>query len=194
MKTSIVKNSILLFVLIASILVSSCKKETINPPFTNTTEELQEILNSYYYWIDSIPSQNNTYSNPQDLLNAIRYKPKDKWSYITTIEEHEQYYVKGNYVGYGFGYSADNQNKLRITYLYSDSDFKKNNIERGWIIKKINGTPVDKNSNLNSLLGANTAGVSNNFEFESPEGVTSTHTFVKKQLKINSIIHKEIIT
>jgi len=188
-------------ILLTSILLStlvffnSCEKEKIYPPeHMDTVEELHMILEDYYFWIDSIPSFNyENYSSAQELLDAMRFQPKDKWSYITTKEENEQYYVEGKYVGYGFGFSPDNEGNMRITYLYDDCDFINEGINRGWKINKINGTSINENTNISSLLGADAIGVSNTFEFESPLGTFISNTYSKKEVDINTIVYSEVI-
>jgi len=188
-------------ILLTSILLStlvffnSCEKEKIYPPeHMDTVEELHMILEDYYFWIDSIPSYNyENYSSAQELLDVMRFQPKDKWSYITTKEENEQYYVEGKYVGYGFGFSPDNEGNVRITYLYDDCDLRNEGIDRSWRINKINGTSIDENTNISGLLGIDEVGVSNSFEFESPLGTFITKTYSKKEVDINTIVHSEVV-
>jgi len=194
MKNKTVK-TILLGLLFTGVLIfNGCEKEKIYPfSSSNTTEELSKIMNNYYYWIDSIGDFNpDYYSSPDELLEAMRYNPRDKWSYITTQEENDQYYEEGTFVGYGFGYAPDENGKIRITYLYADSDMATLGITRAWIINKINGNVIDENSNINSLLGASQIGVSNTFEFESPSGEVITQTLSKKLVDINTVIYKDV--
>lgn len=191
MKTRIT-SSIICLALILSLV--SCEKEKIFPFINDTTHELYTIMDDYYYWIDSIPNVNyENYSSPSDLLEAMRFSSKDKWSYITTKQEDQQYYVEGKYVGYGFGYAPDNENKIRLTYLYEDCDFNNDGVERGWIINKINGVNIDSTSSISSMLGDDEIGVSNSFEFESPSGTAVSKSYSKKEIEINTVVYSNII-
>ena len=89
MKNRKMKLTIGLLLFIGIIFLGSCEKEKIFPyPYENTVEELYAIMDAYYLWIDSIDSYNpDAYETPEDLLEAMRYGPRDKWSYITTKEE-----------------------------------------------------------------------------------------------------------
>jgi len=194
MKSRFFKIGITFVIILGIITLHSCEKEKIFPVPIDTTEELYNIMDDYYFWIDSIPNfESENYANPQDLLDAMRFSPKDRWSYITTIQENNQYYIEGKFIGYGFGYAPDDQDKLRITYLYEDCDFNTDGIERGWIINKINQTSVDKSTSISSLLGSDDIGVSNTFEFISATD-TITKSYSKKEVDINTVLYTDVIT
>lgn len=182
-------NLVLIIVLgFGFIFISSCEKEIIYPEETETTDELYSIMNQWYLWKDSIPDVNpDDYSDADDLLEAMRYIPRDKWSYITTQDAHAQYYEAGTYVGYGFGYALDAEGNTRITFLYEDSDMSEKGVERGWMIKEIDGISINENSDLNDLLGASEIGVSNTIKFESPTGEIVSDVFAKKLITMNTV-------
>ncbi|MCK5170445.1 MAG: hypothetical protein KAQ75_11255 [Bacteroidales bacterium] len=194
MKNRIYSLSLVLALLIGLIFINSCEKEKIYPSDQDTVSELYSLMNQWYYWKDSISDVDpDDYTNPNDLLEAMRFEPRDKWSYITTKAEHLQYYEEGTYVGYGFGYAPDSDGNVRITFLFDDSDLNDFGIQRGWIIKKINGNIIDENSNLSDLLGANEIGVSNTMEFESPTSEIVSETFLKKLVTMNTVGNASII-
>ncbi|OFX21564.1 MAG: hypothetical protein A2041_01250 [Bacteroidetes bacterium GWA2_31_9b] len=189
-------NYLILMIIISSVLTfNSCEREKIFPEADNSVEELYNIMDYYYLWNDSLPTVDvEDYSKPEDLLEALRYTPRDKWSYISTKQEESQYYDEGTYTGHGFSYSADMDGKIRISYLFESSSLNDAGIKRGWIINKINGTPIDENSDVSSLLGASTIGVTNSFEFESPAGTILNQSFSKELITINTVLHKSVIT
>jgi len=180
--------TLLLITFFLGVLITSCEKEKVYRSDQTTTEEFYTIMNQWYYWKDSIGDVDpDLYSSPVDLLETMRYQPRDKWSYITTQEEHSQYYEEGAYVGYGFSYAPDETGNVRIAFLYDDSDFKAAGVDRGWIIKKINDVTVDQNADINSLLGANSVGVANKIEFQSPTGEIISDIFAKKVISMNTV-------
>lgn len=192
MRRTLIRFYVLAVIAIGVMFLSSCEKEKIFPyRYENTVEELYSYMDELYFWIDSIADVNpNNYSNPADLLEAMRYEPRDKWSYITTKEENDQYYEEGTYEGYGFGYAPDSDGNIRITYLYESSDLSTLGIERGWKIKSINNITLNENSDLGELLASNT----NLFEFESPLGDIVNQTLTKKLITINTVVYKDVIT
>jgi carboxyl-terminal processing protease len=186
---------ILISILITgSFLLTSCEKEKIYPP-SSTVEELHSLMNEWYLWKDSISDVNpDNYSKADELMNAMRYSPRDKWSYISTEDEYAQYYEEGTYVGYGFGHSPDPEGKVRITFVYEDSDLNDFGITRSWKINKINGVSIDENSAIGTLLGENELGVENTIEFESPTGTVVSKTFSKKLVTMNTVSSQKVLT
>lgn len=194
MKNRIFNLFLILAIGFGSMFISSCEKEIIYPEDRETIDELYSLMNQWYFWKDSISEINpDDYSNPDDLLEAMRYIPRDKWSYITTQDAHSQYFEAGTYVGYGFGYALDSDGNTRITFLYEDSDLSEKGIERGWIIKKINGTVITENSSFNDLLGINEIGISNTIEFESQTGEIISDVFVKKLISMNTVGNVSVV-
>ncbi|MFP4024054.1 MAG: S41 family peptidase [Thiohalospira sp.] len=182
-----------IIIVLAGIFFYSCEKEKVYPEYENT-QEFYSLMDDWYLWNDSIPDINpDNYTNPYDLLEAMRYELRDRWSYITTQEAFKQYYDEGTFVGYGFGYAPDKEGNIRITFLFDDSDLAAEGINRGWMIKEINGVQVDQNSDLTELLGADEIGVSNQFLLESPTGEVVTQSFSKKLITMNTILYRTVI-
>jgi hypothetical protein len=174
-------------------ILGSCEKDKVYPPGIEAKGEFYDIMNQWYYWIDSIPDVDpDAYSSSEQLLEAMRFLPKDKWSYITTQESHTQYYEEGTYVGYGFSYAPDAAGNVRLTFLFKNSDLRDYGIDRGWIIKEINGTAVDATVSISSLLGEDVVGVTNEIEFESPSGEVVNQEFTKKLITMNSVGYEDI--
>lgn len=192
MKTIFYRLSIWLLIPVFGLLFFSCEKEKIYPDY-KTTDELYRVMETWYFWNDSVPQVNpEDYSNPHDLLEAMRYQEKDRWSYITTQDAFYQYYEEGTFVGFGFGYAPDADGSIRITFLYEDSDLYADGITRGWIIKEINGVAVNEDSDLTALLGANETGVSNDFVFESPSGEIISQSYTKKLVTMNTVLYRTV--
>ena len=127
-----------------------------------------------------------------DILEEVRVE-KDRWSFITTVEQFEQYYQEGAYIGYGYGQKWDASDNLRITFVFDDSPLKEKNIERGWIIRKINGVKIDPSVDVNELMGSNEVGVKNDFILESSYGETVDTTFAKEKISMNTVLHSSVI-
>ena len=60
-----------------------------------------------YLWNDNMPTVKvSDYPGPEDLLEALRYKPKDKWSFVTDYDEFMAS-MQGTFVGHGIRMSLD---------------------------------------------------------------------------------------
>lgn len=188
---------ILSVLLIPGFFIIGCEEEKVMPDDSQRYDEANEpfynLMKEWYLWNDELPDINpKDYKTPMEVLEAIKYE-KDRWSYITTVEKFEQFYEEGAYIGYGYGQKWDTEDNLRISFVYEDSPLTKADITRGWIIRKINGTTIEPSVDLNKILGEQESGVENDFLLESPAGDTVDTTFAKKEIQINSILHKETI-
>ena len=78
----------LLFFLPLSVLLSSCNKEEEEPLINEENEAFFELMEEWYYWTENIPNLNpSSFPGIFDLLEAVRYRPLDRWSFIADWEE-----------------------------------------------------------------------------------------------------------
>ncbi|MGE0076891.1 MAG: S41 family peptidase [Bacteroidales bacterium] len=177
----------------ALISLSSCDDDDNNSS-VNINKEVLNIMESYYLWYDQMPVVDpNNYSDPIELINALRVNPPDKWSYATTRTEFEAYYNQGAYVGFGFGSGFNTDGDLIISFVFKNSPLTEKNIDRGWQIISIDGeTPTT--DNYSSLIGASEAGISKTFVFKSPAGNTYEYTFTKAEISMNTVLMDSVYT
>ena len=186
------------FILIL-LLASSCQKDPITP-VTNTSGErkanqaLYSLMDEWYLWYDHLPSvKPEEYKDPYELINTLRYKTYDRWSFVADYAEFEAS-MQGNFVGHGIRMGLDESNQVRIVMIYKKSPLYSKGVRRGWIIKKLDGTDlapvfISGNSTLyNQLIGPPQAGVTNTFLFQTPEGEDSTIVTTKAGFTLNSVI------
>jgi C-terminal processing protease CtpA/Prc len=192
---------IYIIVLIASVLLASCKKDVT--PVTTTDPDLDKkeardalysLMNEWYYWYKQLPVVTlSDYKDPYELMNALRYKPLDRWSFVADYNEFIAS-MQGTFVGHGIRIGLDPAGKARIVMIYKNSPLYSKGVRRGWIIKTLNGTdlaPIIAAGNAtayNELIGPAQAGVSNTFVFQIPDGRDSTLTTVKKSFTVNSVL------
>ena len=192
----------LIFLLVLSIIgLSSCKKDVspATPPLPPSIDEqardtLYAVMNQFYFWYKLMPVVKPAdYKDPYTLLEAMRYKTLDRWSFIQT---YDQYIAQttGSFVGHGITMGLDPSNLVRIAQIYNKSPLYSKGVRRGWIVKKLNGTDlapifISKNSSAYStLIGASTAGVTNTFLFQTPVGKDSTIVSTKASFTLNTVI------
>ena len=107
-----------LIIVISPLVLFSCKKEKEDLNISDiplSSSYLYEIMDEAYFWNTSMPENPDLNKNPFELLEDLRYKPIDKWSYITTTEQYNSYFVQGTFEGYGFGHEPDQEGNVRIS-------------------------------------------------------------------------------
>ncbi len=137
--------------------------------------QILSVMRSWYYWYQSLsPSVNPAaYSSPSALLDALRYQPLDRFSYVTSQSADQSFYSAGQYAGFGFGLSLNAANVLRVTRVFAGSPAAQAGLARGDTITAVNGTPVATliaNNQLDSVLFANAPGVSITLSLVSLDG------------------------
>ncbi|NEW60911.1 hypothetical protein GSY74_06405 [Sulfurovum sp. bin170] len=67
-------------------------------------EQNRVVYNSMkdtYLWYEHVPDvEYSEYNSTESLLEKLRYKEYDRWSYITTTTKYNDYYEKGIYGGF----------------------------------------------------------------------------------------------
>jgi C-terminal processing protease CtpA/Prc len=198
------KKLIIIFYITIAI-ISSCKKDvtpavvkTVTIDSLTTDEQARDYLytamNQYYLWYNHMPVVVKAdYKDPYTLLDAMRYKTLDRWSFVQTYDEYVAQ-SQGSFVGHGISLGLDPANQVRIAQIYNNSPLYALGVRRGWIVKKLNGTdlaPVFAAKDAaayNQLIGASTAGVTNTFLFQTPAGKDSTIVSTKAAFTLNTVI------
>jgi len=183
---------------LTTVIFSSCKKD--DPLVTTPTidelarDNLYDLMNANYLWYKLMPVVvKEDYKDPYELLDAMKYKTLDRWSFVQTYDEFLAY-SQGSFVGHGIRMGLDPTNKVRIAQIYTNSPLYVKGVRRGWIIKKLNGTDLAPifinrdNTAYNQLIGPAQAGVINTFLFQIPDGRDSSITTTKSSFTLNTVI------
>lgn len=114
----------------------------INNPSFSTEEKsfLYDLFLIEYYWYDKVPQpfDYSNYTEPQPMIDDLKYVDRDRWSFVMTQQEYEDFATQ-NTAGFGFGYTLDNDNNLLVYMVRIDSPAEKAGLKRGDVIIKING-------------------------------------------------------
>jgi C-terminal processing protease CtpA/Prc len=139
----------------------------------------------------------DNYSDPYKLLEAMRYKELDRWSYILTKDEFTAQ-MNGTFVGHGFRIGLDkpdNTGNARIAMIYKNSPLYASGVRRGWIVKQINDKDVapillsKDGTAYSNLIGPATAGMTNKFLFINPStNAQVTISSAKSEFTINTVL------
>ncbi len=158
-------------------------------------DSLYYLMRQWYYWYDQMPTiKKENYTDPYQLLEAMKYKTLDKWSFVADYNEFVAE-MQGEFVGHGIRVGLDDSGKARIAMIYSGSPlYKVNGVRRGWIVKSVNGYDIAKilsdqdAAAYNTAFGASTAGVTNKFVFTKPDGTDIEISSAKTSFTINSVL------
>jgi hypothetical protein len=195
----ILMKKIHVIIFLSTILITSCKKEDVTPiqgPDINqqARDALNQLMGEWYLWYNQMPAVKVTdYSDPYKLMTALRYKARDRWSFVADYNAFIAS-MQGSFVGHGIRIGLDPQDQARIVMIYKNSPMYSKGVRRGWIIKKLNNTdlaPILKSGDgaaYSQLIGAAQAGVTNTFLFQTPAGKDSTITTAKASFQVNSVI------
>lgn len=185
----------LLPIFIVIIALTACDDDdNNNGKNIDVNQELLNLMDSYYLWYNQMPVVNpQDYSNPAELMDALRVNPPDKWSYVTTRAEFEAYYNQAAYVGFGFGSGFDADGNLYISFVFKSSPLAAEGVGRGWQILTIDGETPTTN-NYSDLIGASEVGVSKTFVFKSPGGENYEYTFTKNEISMNTVLFDSVYT
>jgi carboxyl-terminal processing protease len=193
-------NNFFLIGIISLSLFVSCKKEpaattptvTLTPAMARDT--LYDIMQDWYYWNTVMPSViKDDYADPYLLMDAMRYKPLDRWSFVADYDQFMAE-MQGSFVGHGFRIGLDDANNARIVAIYSGSPLYADSVRRGWIVKTINGTALapiliaNDATAYSNLIGPSEAGVTNVFVFQKPDGKEKTVISTKTAFTLNSVM------
>lgn len=182
--------------MLAAMLLAACGRDDTKPVKTRNriNEALMECLDNYYYWVEHMPSVDpNDYADPYELMEAVRYRPIDKWSYITTRTELEAYYSGASYAGFGYASGFDADGNYIISYVYPKAPMHaQHGIDRGWRILAIDGQKPTPD-NVNTLLGPREVGVSCRFTMLRPKGDTVDYTLTKTMVETTSILKDTVL-
>jgi C-terminal processing protease CtpA/Prc len=177
--------SIVLVALFSLALIAGCLEKSENE---EVNQEFYELMNNYYFWYDKMPEvKPENYPTPEALLEALRYKQLDKWSFISTKQEINSYYNDAEYVGFGFGMAFDTSYRLWVSFVFSDSPMRAVGVDRGWQISHINGI-VPTPTNTSNLLSPTTL----NFTFINSQGQSVSHSISKRTVKMNTVLMNTI--
>jgi len=102
-------------ILSLSLLLSSCGSSSSSNSNVETEifsldekEFLHNLFLTEYLWYDQVASNIDyaQFTEPQEMINALRIDPYDQWSFTMSQQEYEDY-TNQQTSGFGFGYTSD---------------------------------------------------------------------------------------
>ncbi len=184
------------------LLVAACNEpeEPVNntPQADVVKDAIYDVMAEWYYWNQELPGKPNTssFTSNEDFLDALTFKPLDRFSYITTNQAFSDAFV-GRNAGHGFGLAFNSEDRLFVTFVFDESPAGLDGWQRGWEIIEINDRPIadyqTSTGGYNFDLGPRDPGVTNSFTFRLPDGSTTTRSNTKAEYQSNSVLNEEVI-
>jgi C-terminal processing protease CtpA/Prc len=164
-------------------------------PVDSTLTANQHIYNTFkewYLWEDQLPIVNpDSFATADDLVDTLRYKALDRWSYTTSYTELMRLVSNSEYVGYGGSFVFDTDGIMKIARVYNNSPLGKAGVGRGWRIKSVNGIAGSDYIAVNQSIASTDSAI---FGLTDLEGRSHTLKLSKTTVKINTVMHTQIIT
>ncbi len=160
-----------------------------------------EVMHDSYLWADETPvlSEQNisAHKDEEALLKTLKH-PKDRFSHIMTIEDHDDFFEAGISIGFGFDpiyMMGDNNTTMFITpvLVYPDSPADKVGLKRGDMIASIDGIKIFDFYNSEILHKKYFIEDEDNLTMKLQLVDTRELTISKKEYDIKTVLHRSII-
>ncbi len=182
-----------LLTVIIFLFFHSCSKDDISDEYI-VNSEIYRLMRDIYLWYEYVPDVNiGSFETPYELMDYLRYKPLDKWSYVMPKDEYLQYFEQAEMIGHGLLLGADSSGIIRVLLVYTSTDAFEQGVRRGWIVNRINDVVITPD-NFSELIGPREIGIRNKFEFINQEGSNLTLYLIKEILDITPVLYHEIIS
>lgn len=132
------------------VMAAACQNKE-NDPITDVNSlpikrYVYEVMKYIYFWDTQIPANINpdNFSTPEALMDAMLYKPTDKWSYIVRDNGATAAQLQtGSTQGFGFLWGLDRDQHLRLVLVHPNSPAEDVRLTRGMRVLSVNGTPIN---------------------------------------------------
>jgi carboxyl-terminal processing protease len=156
---------------------------------------VRDVAQSWYLWYDELaPINVNDYTSASaylaDLTAPLAADNRDPgFSYITTVAEDEANFTSGAYIGFGFRYHIDAQDRFFFSDVFEGGPAYDAGLRRGIEVLAIDtGSGYEtlaelsaRNASSEELFGVSEVGVSRGFRIDDA-GVVSDVVVVKAEL------------
>jgi carboxyl-terminal processing protease len=194
-------------VLFASLILSfpACNRNEQALPETDSVRLAIEMVYYYtttsYLWEEYVPGgiDINSYSDPYNLFEDMRYKPYDRWSGVTDdYTGMMASLTSGVRKASGFraqrmSYNGGSNIYLAVEFVYEDGTAYAAGLRRGDIIISIDGTKLTEN-NYSELLGQDNLALGmGELQGEQVVDLSKTINVTKVEQSFNPILQSKII-
>jgi len=164
----------------------------------NINRWVKRNMLDYYIYASEVPNVNSDeYSDPSDLVDALRFESLDPFSNIQDASDQISLAEEGVDFGFGFDWRRDANGDLRMLYVFDDGPFGRAGIKRGDIAVSINGELLGDMSEARfyELYGTEENPVLANWQFIDGEtGDTKTVSVAQNEFRVNTVLESGVYT
>ena len=180
------------------LLAFSCSKDEeiieeppVEEPIENSKTFIYDHFKDNYLWLDELPEVDpNNYASDAALVDALRYKEVDRWSYVANLQEHRALFENAETKGFGVGMSyIQEEKRLMVRFTYEKAPMGLAGVDRGWEFYKIGGTKV---SDMEEPWQAFNTDSEVDFTFITTSNDTVERSMTRTDYEINTVLHKSV--
>jgi carboxyl-terminal processing protease len=147
-----------------------------------------DTMQGIYLWYEELPVLNpQGFDSPEALLDALLFRPLDRFSYITTQAEEDALLGASQFIGFGFR-STTVDATVRATDVFEGAPSDQAGLVRGSTILAVDGVPIADvlagPGGFSGALGPAEIGVEVTLQFRNPDGSEFTRTLAKDVVTI----------
>jgi C-terminal processing protease CtpA/Prc len=148
-------------------------------------------MEDIYLWNTEIPGDvdPNAFAGPSALLEAIRFRPTDRFSYLTTLASENALFGNSQFAGFGFRSQRDGEVQV-VSEVFEESPADLGGLVRGARITAIDGRPMTEifaAEGFSAALGPPEPGVTRTLALSLPDGTAIETTISKDVVTIGPV-------
>ncbi len=161
----------------------------VNPcSISSQNQSVYQTMQQWYLWYQEMPVVNPaSFASPGALLEALRFQPLDRFSYITTVAEEEALFGASQFIGLGFRVQIGTSSVFAAD-VYEGAPADLGGLMRGSEIVAVNGVPIAtvlaSPGGFSGSLGPAEVGFEIELTFQNPGEGERTETFTKDVVTI----------
>lgn len=152
---------------------------------------IRSIMRDWYFWYRDMPDADPARSaTPEDYLDALRFLPLDRFSYLADAEADRAFFSESQFIGIGIRNRLIAADDLRIVDVFAGSPAEQAGLRRGDRLLEINGRLVSEliaNDELDAAFGPAEIGFSLTLRIRRLDGTEVTVTVVKGLVTIPTV-------
>lgn len=192
-----------LFAMVAGTVLASCggSSDDDGQPAGDCSVPAQnlavhQIMQDIYLWNDQLPDLDPVmFDSPEALLEALRYEPLDRFSFIGSAAEDSAFLGAGQFIGFGFRSIARDGVQV-VSEVFEGSPAEEAGLRRGSRIRAVDGTPIAEilaGDGFSASLGPDEVGHELSLRFENPGEGEREETLAKAVVTIPPVSGAKVL-